>query len=295
MWYLGNEISSQSRWPDYPNDATNVTGPISISEYTAALESLIPAVRAVDASIALIAVDGGPRFDSAWVSQNFTSLIYATSSHVGYANSDQDGSPSSAGHAAAQAKIPTSTVLADISSVRAFLESGDGSASHVQISVDEWGLGPPWVVKDFGVTHALFGASFLSMIVNSAVEQGVVYTNYFEPINEGAIQVLQFSSTPTPLGLVMPLFGILAGSQRLAVAQATGVDDDVIAVAAKSDKSVYVVLTNRNSTSPYTQYIHFEGGGIAPTATVTMLTSSGFGPSSFFEASTIAADVSVDG
>ncbi len=295
MWYLGNEISSQTRWPNYPSDSTNVTGPISVSEYTAALESLIPAVRAVDASIVLIVVDGGPRFDGAWVAQNFTSLINATSSHVGYANSDQDGSPSSASHATAQAKIPTSTVLADISSVRAFLESGDGSASHVQISVDEWGLGPPWVVKDFGVTHALFGASFLSMIVNCAIEQGVFYTNYFEPINEGAIQVLQFSATPTPLGLVMPLFGTLAGSQRLAVAQTPGVDDDVIAVAATTDNAVYVVLTNRNSTSPYTQWIHFEGVSVAPSATVTMLTSSGFGPNSFFEASTIAAAVSADG
>ena len=299
IWYLGNEISSQSRWPDYPDQPLNETGPMTGPEYAAALETLIPALRAVDSSLTLLVVDGGVNFNTpAWVSQDFTPFISATSSHVGYANSDENGSPTSNVSATNQAKIPTTKVLDDITAVRAFLGNvSDGSAQHIKISVDEWGLGPPWVVKDFGVTHAMFGASFITMVLNSAIELGIGYTNYFEPINEGAIQVLQFSVTPTPLGVVMPMFGALAGTTRLSTSQSPGDDDDdIICVAAISEAKISLILSNRNSTDGFLQWVHFDGIRLASNATVTtLMASGGIGPGSFFGTSINAVDVSSDG
>lgn len=297
IWYLGNEISSQQRWPNYPDDPANVTSAMSGSEYAAALAVLVPSLLAVDPSLTLLVVDGGADFDSpAWVSQTFTPFIHATSSHVGYANSDAGGSPASASAASAQAKIPTSVVRNDISAVRSFLDGGDGSAAHVAISVDEWGLGPPWVVQEFGVTHALFGSSFMTMVLNCAEEFGVVYTNYFEPVNEGAIDVLQFSATPTPLGVVMPFFGALAGGTRLAVSTAAGGDDDIVGVAAVTEGALTVVLTNRNASQGFIQWLHFTGVSVAPMATFNTLASNGgVGPGSYFQPSSGGVPVSADG
>ncbi len=35
----------------------------------------------------------------------------------------------------------------------------------------------------------MFAASFLGAVINNAAAQNVRFSNYFEPINEGAIQV----------------------------------------------------------------------------------------------------------
>ena len=303
VWYLGNEIAWQARYPDYPN-RTDSIGAMSGADYRSALEALVPAMRAVDPSLQLLVVEAGAGFDTpAWQDADFSPFVAAASAHVGYANSDSGGSPASAAAATAQAKIPSSTVLSDASAVRAVLDSGSGSTAHVRISIDEWGLGPPWQVRQFGVAHAMFGASFLTMASTNAVALGLAFTNYFEPVNEGAIEVLQFSAQPTPLGVVMPVFASLAGATRLAVSQDPGGDDDVVAVAAVAasaarpgGKAIAVVLTNRNATAAFTQWLRFDGVAVAPTATVaTLAASGGFGPGSFFSPSTGAVAVSASG
>lgn len=129
------------------------------------------------------------------------------------------------------------------------------------------------------------------MALNSAEANGVQFTNYFEPINEGAIQVLQFSSTPTPLGEVMPFFGALAGATRLGVAEESGGaggDDDVAAVAAVAGGApaaafITLLLTNRNATGGFTQLVRFDGEAVAAVASVELLEATGgFSAGSFF-------------
>ncbi len=138
------------------------------------------------------------------------------------------------------------------------------------------------------------------MALNSAQANGVQFTNYFEPINEGAIQVLQFSSTPTPLGEVMPLFGALAGATRLGVAEeGGGGDDDVAAVAAvaggaPANALFTLLLTNRNATGGFTQMVRFDGAAVAAVASVELLAATGgFSVGSFFTHT--AFPVAVDG
>jgi len=299
IFYMGNEIAWQSRYPNYPAEPGNSTGPMNGVDYQAMLEKLVPAVRAVDPSVQLLAVDADDKFNQPWINSDFTPFVSATSAHIAYANSDAGGSPASAAAATAQAKMATGSVLVALAGTRQMLNAGAGTGSHVAISVDEWGLGPPWVVADFNCAHALFGASFLTMIVNNAAAYGVAFTNNFEPINEGAIQVLQFTAQPTPLGVVMPLFSALAGGSRFAVSQqpAAAGDPDVIGAAAlgADGATITVVLTNRNATDGLTQLVQFYGVSVAPTATVYLLTASGFTTNSSFLRSTFAVAVSEDG
>jgi hypothetical protein len=140
------------------------------------------------------------------------------------------------------------------------------------------------------------------MVANNAAALGVAFSNYFEPVNEGAIEVLQFSAQPTPLGALMPAFAALAGATRLAVAQTPGGDDDVVAVAAlvpsaarPGANALAVVLSNRNASAAFTQWLRFDGAAVAPTAAVALLAGSGFGPGSVFTPSSAAVAVSADG
>jgi len=240
-------------------------------------------------------VDADDTFNQPWINSDFTPFVSATSAHIAYANSDAGGSPASAAAATAQAKIATGSVLASLAGTRQMLNAGAGTGSHVSISVDEWGLGPPWVVENFNCAHALYGASFLSMVINMAASYGVAFTNNFEPINEGAIEVLQFTAQPTPLGAVMPAFSALAGATRLAVSQqpAEAGDPDVIGVAAlgADGATITVVLTNRNATDGFTQFVHFYGVSVAPLAAVELLTATGFSTNSTFAPSTFSVAV----
>ena len=295
IFYMGNEIAWQARYPNYPADPGNSTGAMNGVDYQAMLERLIPAVRAVDPSVQLLAVDADDTFNQPWINSDFTPFVSATSAHIAYANSDSGGSPASATAATVQAKLATGNVLAALAGTRQMLNAGAGTGSHVSISVDEWGLGPPWVVENFNCAHALYGASFLSMIINEAAAYGVSFTNNFEPINEGAIEVLQFTAQPTPLGAVMPAFSALAGATRLAVSQqpAAAGDPDVIGVAAlgANGAAITVVLTNRNATDGVTQFVRFYGVGVAPSATVELLTATGFSTNSTFAPSTFSVAV----
>ena len=324
IWYLGNEIGwhvpfawvpqrcgferhtlssacnicRQARFPNYPN-STASTGAASGAEYAKILEALIPPLLAVDPSLTLIAVEVDPDWNAAWINSTVVKSISAVSAHIGYADSDAGGSPGSVVSATAQAKLPQTAVLSALAAVRRDLDAM-GSAAHVRISIDEWGLGAPWVVENFNTAHAIYGASFLTMLLNNALQYGVSFSNYFEPINEGAVQVRQFTSVATPLGVVLPLFGALAGSARLVVTQASvGIDDDVIGVAALASsggrKTITLVLTNLNAGCDWTQRVQFAGAQVSSSAVVRLLTADGYTTNSTFALSSFTVTVSEGG
>ena len=60
------------------------------------LEALVPAMLAVDPALRLIAVENGAGWDAAWAMNAAVGPhIAATSIHCGYANSGNNGSPTS--------------------------------------------------------------------------------------------------------------------------------------------------------------------------------------------------------
>ena len=64
------------------------------------------------------------------------------------------------------------------------------------------GLGPPWLVSVFGVAHGMYAAGFLGAVTRGAAEYGLQFSNYFEPVNEGAFNVFARNITVTPVGQV---------------------------------------------------------------------------------------------
>ena len=122
-------------------------------------------------------------------------------------------------------------------------------------------------------------ASLLTALVNNAAATRTVASNYFEPINEGAIVVEQFSAGPTPLGSVLPLFGAYAGFTRVSTSPGSG-DDDVVALAAvdTSTGAVLLTLSNRNGLQSFVQPVALTlpgGRSCAGNASVLTLSPSG--------------------
>jgi len=115
--------------------------------------------------------------------------------------------------------------------------------------------------------------------VNNAAVTHTVASNYFEPINEGAIAVEQFSAGPTPLGSVLPLFGAYAGLTRVSASLGSG-DDDVVALSAVDSATEAVLLTvsNRNGLVSFVQPVTLTltaGRSCAGNASVLTLSPSG--------------------
>ena len=93
----------------------------------------------------------------------------------------------------------------------------------------------------------------------------------------------------------MPYFAALAGSTRLAVSSSAGDAGDVVGAAGLAGGIITLVLTNRNAALGFTQLVQFTGASLAPSAAVTLLSSTGFSTNSSFVPSTFAVAVSADG
>ena len=96
------------------------------------------------------------------------------------------------------------SVMQNMKALRHTLDAA--GCSHIAISADEWGVAP-WHSRHFGVVHGINAAGFLAAAAREAQATNLLYSNYFEPVNEGAIAVRPFSSSLTSVGQVMRLFG----------------------------------------------------------------------------------------
>ena len=76
-----------------------------------------------------------------------------------------------------------------LAGLTALRKSLDTLGRTIAISADEWGLGPPWLVEHFAAAHGVYAATFLGVAIRVSDQLDLRHTNYFEPVNEGAIQV----------------------------------------------------------------------------------------------------------
>ena len=157
--------------------------------------------------------------------------------------------------------------------------SNVSASLRVADSLDEWGLGPPWKVPRFHTAHALFGASFFGAVVRNAAALRIAFTNYFEPINEGAITVHPFADAAamaatgsqlgvrgvgtapgtgtgaalTALGQVMQMFAGHQRQTRLDFAPpADDYDLDYTASLDEAAGELLLTVANRAATAAYT-------------------------------------------
>ena len=86
------------------------------------------------------------------------------------------------------AKHPAGSFMNAVAALRKTLDS---TGKTIAISADEWGLGPPWRTHVFSVAHGMYAAGFLGAITKGARANNLQMTNYFEPVNEGAVQARQ--------------------------------------------------------------------------------------------------------
>jgi hypothetical protein len=131
----------------------------------------------------------------------------------------------------------------------------------------------------------MYGASLLSLIIRSVASMGLAYSNYFEPVNEGAITVEQFTVSLTPLGVIMPLLSQHGGGRRLEALPALP-QPYILPTATLHSGALVLTLINRNATQAFEQPLSLAGWpALLPSASV--LTYAATGPtadSNFTEA-----------
>jgi alpha-L-arabinofuranosidase len=296
-WYLGNEISQQARYPNFPN-STRHDGPPSPADYAQIAARLVSTLRGVDPTVQLLPVAGNDAWNTDWfkiidpdVSGGTDHLMVATSFHGGYMNIP-GGTPTTNAGFTDVAKHPTGPFLDAVAAQRAGLDSAQRAADSAQespvgLSLDEWGLGPPWTVHEFNVAHGMYGASFLGGVVRNAKRLGVTFTNYFEPVNEGAVTVREFDSELTPLGQVMAMFGHHQTRTRLNLPTDYATNDDLdftasvgtLSSSASSspssngdDEDLLLHIVNRNATAGYSLQVELDE--TAGTSSATASTAS---------------------
>ena len=242
IWYLGNEIGVQGRYPpgQRRGDWAHAVGAASPQEYKEILSRVVPALLAVDSSLQLVAANAVPNVSIPFSPQEKLAAVWNgpylgavggdlwANSHHYYMRQPVEWNPDSM---TATGKLANSHALA---SLQQFRERLDAASAHTSfISLDEWALGPPWSTKRFGVPHAIYGASMLMQIIRRASALKLRSANYYEPINEGAITVGPWNSSLTPLGQVFELLARHQGGRTLSIPEGwRRTDDDDLEVFA---------------------------------------------------------------
>ena len=223
-FYLGNEMSIQHRFPDYPH-SNHMLRPPNPRTYQQMLRNLLePILLASPHPLRLFTVSGSRKWNYAWA-EAIGDHVYATSFHGGYFPQPTIFNRSAV---TACAMRPRGEFLDSVRYLRAQL---DATGKSISISADEWGLGPPWksgahgagngsAGVRFSVAHGMYAAGFLGMVTRESESLDLKFTNYFEPVNEGAIAVSAFSSSLTPVAQVMRLFAAHIHGTKLVLPQA---------------------------------------------------------------------------
>ena len=171
----------------------------------------------------------------------------------------------------------------------------DKTGKKIAISADEWGLGPPWRVKTFGTAHGMYAAGFLGAVTRGARANNLQFSNYFEPVNEGAIQVLPFNSSLTPVGEVMRLYSHHATGDLLELpTDANDPEGDLDATATLSSDGGTLIVTVASLSAvgwATTELSLGLVGFAASSGTTVTLEAQGFSETSMFDAKTESAKV----
>ena len=242
IWYLGNEIGVQGRFPPglRHGEWGGAVGAATAHEYAGILSRIIPALLAVDSSLQLVAANACPnvsvyfalneKLAATWNPPYLQAVgqhIWAHSHHY-YMRQPRTWTPETM---TMIGKAPHSNALASLQIFRDLL---DASSSHpAPITLDEWALGPPWSTHIFGTPHAIYGVSLLTLLVRNAWRLRLRSANYYAPINEGAITVGPWNSSLTPLGQAFELLARHQGGRLVAIPAewSSRTDDDIEVLA----------------------------------------------------------------
>ena len=169
-----------------------------------------------------------------------------------------------------------------------------GRARNAQISLDEWGSGPPWKAPSMGTPHAIFAAALLLQLIKGAKSLRLASANLYAPVNEGAIAVGRWSASLTPLGEALQLVSQHQGRFLLPVPPQWGSSEpsEVEAVVTASSlmssrrrsngglPSFLATLANCNAAATHTRRLQLPLGRdpLRATLEATELRASGIDP-----------------
>ncbi|KAL1529985.1 hypothetical protein AB1Y20_000911 [Prymnesium parvum] len=240
IWYLGNEIGVQGRYPPTGRRGEwgEAVGAATPREYAAILSRLVPALLEVDGSLRLVGANAAPNVSIPFAAQERLAAVWNAPyleavgarlwahSHHHYFRQPAEWTPHSMSEAVKRGQRHAVGSLAQFA-------RRIGAAS---VSLDEWGLGPPWSTAQFGVPHAVYAAALLMHALRHAAELQLRAANFYAPVNEGAISVGAWNSSFTPVGHVLELLGRHQGGRLLHVGDGwRHADDDDLEVLATAE------------------------------------------------------------
>ena len=256
-------------------------------EYRDMLPSVTQALLRVDPAVQMVASNANPNLTAydgsltyawatremeAWIKRPWGYLhnhssrrgLWANSYHL-YVRQPYEWSPETmTQHAISAARI----ALPALQAHRTRLDTL-GKAHHAQISLDEWGSGPPWKAPSMGTPHALFAAALMIQLIKNARPLKLVSANLYAPVNEGAITVGRFTASLTPLGQAMQMIAEHQGRHLISMPPRWGSSElgEVEAVGTASEAAeqrppdFLYTLANCNAAAAHTRLLDVPLGG----------------------------------
>ena len=260
LWSLGNE-----------KGYGHMEGPKTAADYAAMARAHADAMLAADPEIELSS--SGPYPNDEWARESAAALTpvakYVSLHHYAFAQMDYTPDRIESSYASVVGSAQGALDLA----VR-MRESIDRFAPGLRISFDEWNLWYSWF-RPSCVTEGVFTAKMLHMFINKAAELGVSLSTYFQPINEGAIEVTPKGARLSADGQVFALAKGHRGGRRCPVYGA----DEFTAAATEKGGTVTVTLVNES----FDQHRDFVLNGLSGEARGVLCGSDEIVPCSYFQ------------
>lgn len=231
LWSLGNELGYG-----------HMEGPNSPAGYAALARTHADAMLAADPEITLFSA--GPYPNDDWARDSaaaLTPVSQCVSLHH-YAFIRMDYTPA---HAKETYEAVANAPGGALALAERMRQSLDRFAPGAMISFDEWNVWYSWF-RPSCAAEGVFTAKMLHMLINNASRLGIALAAYFQPVNEGAIEV-------TPAGARLSadgqMFAMARGHHCGKRCPLTGADDFTAAATVK-DGAVYVTLVNDSFDAP---------------------------------------------
>lgn len=271
LWSLGNEMG-------YPH----MEGPKGAEGYTKWVRPHAEAMLKVDPSLDLVASGLYPGGGREWIEKSAKPLsdIAPTISYHGY---DSPGAfdfttPERIEALFAGAVRCAASRLKRLGDFRATLPR------NISISYDEWNIWYSWY-REEGTVQGIYAARMLTGLLKGWKEYGLKCVCYFQPVNEGAIEVGPFESHLTSIGEAMRLMKGHVGGEPC---EAAAMPEEGFATDAP-DGTRYITLFNPSSRN--SAVFRLPAGGRNAIAGGELLVANGFMPGVRYAAKPVSATI----
>ena len=154
-------------------------------------------------------------------------------------------------------KMPTQELWSRLQAQRQVLDRANPGRKRVGLVYYEWNV--MWD-RPGDVISGVFAAGMLNMFCREATPLDLVFTCYFQPVNEGAIKVGPLTSELEADGHVFVLYGAHQGNRWLKTpALAADADMDLCASRTPDGQGLFATVLNRSTTSERTLELSLRG------------------------------------